>query len=94
MVVKIMVPFLGPLNTRCHIMLRTQKGTIILTTTYVSLAASLCFRGLFWGPQEDRPRSVSVALGQAFRPKARAQSFQKSLIKGYALNHRGILNMI
>ena len=26
---------LGPLNTRCRIILRTQKGTIILTTTHM-----------------------------------------------------------
>ena len=26
-------PLLGPLNTRCRIILRTQKGTIIWTTT-------------------------------------------------------------
>ena len=36
-VVKTMVPFLGPLNTRCCIMVRTQKGTIILTTTHMDL---------------------------------------------------------
>ena len=28
-------PLLGPLNTRCRIILRTQKGTIILTTTHI-----------------------------------------------------------
>ena len=28
-------PLLGPLNTRCRIILRTPKGTIILTTTHV-----------------------------------------------------------
>ena len=27
-------PFLGPLNSLCHIILRTQKGTIVLTTTH------------------------------------------------------------
>ena len=31
-----MVPFWGTLNIRCCIILRTQKGTIILTTTHVS----------------------------------------------------------
>ena len=30
-------PLLGPLNTRCRIILRTQKGTIILTTTHTTL---------------------------------------------------------
>ena len=28
-------PFLGTLNIRCRIIKRTQKGTIILTTTHV-----------------------------------------------------------
>ena len=34
-VVKIMAPFLGTLNIRCRILIRTEKGTIILTTTHV-----------------------------------------------------------
>ena len=34
-VVKIMVPFLGALNIRCRIIIGTQTGTIILTTTQV-----------------------------------------------------------
>ena len=28
-------PFLGTLNIRCRIIIRTQKGTIILTTTHI-----------------------------------------------------------
>ena len=28
-------PFLGTLNNRCRIIIRTQKGTIILTTTHI-----------------------------------------------------------
>ena len=32
-------PLLGPLATRCRIMVRTQKGTIILTTTHVTAIA-------------------------------------------------------
>ena len=28
-------PLLGPLNTRCRIIFRNQKGTIILTTTHM-----------------------------------------------------------
>ena len=28
-------PLSGPLNTRCRTILRTQKGTIILTTTHM-----------------------------------------------------------
>ena len=30
-------PFLGPPNTRRRIILRTQKGTIVLTTTHMDL---------------------------------------------------------
>ena len=30
-------PFLGTLNIRCRIIIGTQKGTIILTTTHVDL---------------------------------------------------------
>ena len=35
MVVKIRVPFLGTLNNGCRIVLRTQKGTLILTTAHM-----------------------------------------------------------
>ena len=34
-------PFLGPLNIRCRIMLSTQTGTTILTTTHVFLTGLL-----------------------------------------------------
>ena len=39
-------PFLGPLNTKCRIILRTQKGTIILTTTHIE--DSSLIRGLLY----------------------------------------------
>ena len=32
-------PFLGTLNNRCRIIIGTQKGTIILTTTHMILIA-------------------------------------------------------
>ena len=35
-------PFLGALNIRCRIILRTQKGTIILTTTHVLELSRSC----------------------------------------------------
>ena len=34
-------PLLGPLNTRCRSILRTQKGTIILTTIHIYMLVSL-----------------------------------------------------
>ena len=36
-------PLLGPLNTMCHIMLRTPKGTTILTTTHIPTYWSLLY---------------------------------------------------
>ena len=49
--VKINVPFWGTLNNRCRIIIGTQKGTIILTTTHVHEGFLLkgcyaAFRGL------------------------------------------------
>ena len=35
-------PLLGPLNIRCRIILRTQKGTIILTTTHIYIGIYPC----------------------------------------------------
>ena len=37
-VVKNVVPFLGILNIRCRTIIRTQKRTIILTSTHLSLS--------------------------------------------------------
>ena len=33
-------PFLGTLNNKCRIIIRTQKGTIVLTTTHMDLPRS------------------------------------------------------
>ena len=41
-VVKIMAPSWGTLNIRCRIIIRTQKGTIILTTTPYVLIMTSC----------------------------------------------------
>ena len=38
-------PLLGPLNTRCRIILRTPKRTIVLTIPHILRAASFCRRG-------------------------------------------------
>ena len=37
-------PFLGTLNICCHIIIRIQKGTIILTTTHITFIKALRFR--------------------------------------------------
>ena len=45
-------PFLGPLNTRCRIILRTQKGTMILSTTHLRSFD----HGSFWGLESHGPQ--------------------------------------
>ena len=37
-------PFLGTLNIRCRIIIRTQKGTIILTTTHICMRSCAYWR--------------------------------------------------
>ena len=41
-VLKIRVPLLGTLNNRCCIIIGTEKGTIILTTTHVYIYIYIC----------------------------------------------------
>ena len=43
-------PFLGTLNSRCRIIMGTQKGTIILTTTHI-------------GTMEKENRNYYLGLG-------------------------------
>ena len=38
-VVKIKVPFWGTLNNMCRIIIGTQKGTLILTTTHLEMVS-------------------------------------------------------
>ena len=35
------IPFLGTLNIRCRVIIGTQKGTIILTTTHILFEVGL-----------------------------------------------------
>ena len=42
-------PFLGTLNNRCRNILRTQKGTIILTTTHIHKGSHVSVEGPFGG---------------------------------------------
>ena len=53
-------PFLGTLNSRCRIIVGTQKGTILLTTTHVGFRVQGCgFRG--WGLQYRVSSSLDKA---------------------------------
>ena len=57
-------PFLGPLNTRCLIILRTQEGTIILANLHEMSSQA----------QEATAAGFSQArLMYRFRPKREAQ---------------------
>ena len=57
-------PLLGPLNTRCRIILRTQTGAIILTTTHIiNLYLHLHLYPnplLIWTPKSDHNMSIQV----------------------------------
>ena len=47
-------PLLGPLDTRCPIILRTQKGTLILTTTHIVKNMVLDHGNLIEVPEHQR----------------------------------------
>ena len=68
-VVKIRVPILGTLKNRCRIKLRTQKGTLILTTTHINVHKVRVFGG-----QPD-----------AFFPKPRHRSSRRACVLGSGL---------
>ena len=63
-VVKIMVPFFGPLNTRRRIILRTKHGTIILTTTLMSFRVWHVVQA-YTCKESFSPSSPSLANGLA-----------------------------
>ena len=44
-------PFLGTLNIRCRIIIRTQKGTIILTTIHIYIYTTI----MELGPRRPSP---------------------------------------
>ena len=56
-VVKIMVPFGGTLNIRCRIIIGTQNGTIILTTTHLCTLC-LCIYPMFVRNPVDSPENL------------------------------------
>ena len=56
-------PLLGPLNTRCRIILRTQKGTIVLTTTHIQ-NTNILFVGC-WYMGSESPRDSMIDTLQA-----------------------------
>ena len=51
-------PFLGTLNIRCRIILRTQKGTIILTTTRMRSGGCQCHGYILTTMAESLPRDL------------------------------------
>ena len=55
---------LSPLNTRCRIILRTPKGTIILTTAHIHSARTVRTSGLpLGGPPRSSLNACSVVSG-------------------------------
>ena len=67
MVVKIMVPFWDPLNSRCRSILRTQKGTIILQPTRCG-HARVCISAQVQGFAEVQSPPNASLLAKGFCP--------------------------
>ena len=61
-------PFLGTLNTRCRIIIGTQKGTLILATTHMGVGGN---------PQRYTHYHSHVFLRNAEGSKTAYGSFQK-----------------
>ena len=59
-------PFLRTLNIRCRIIIRSQKGTLILTTTHMALGSKVW--GLeIWAQSLIAMFGKTVAYGLGFR---------------------------
>ena len=73
-------PFLGTLNNRCRVTIRTQKGTIILTTTHMFRVVNLGARAsrvvgaLGSGPaRADSLKPGELASNRAGPPSVRGR---------------------
>ena len=64
-VVKIMAPFLGTQDVRCRIIIGTQKGTIILTTTHIYVDIGVISGGFPLQHLAVQLRRFSRSLDQA-----------------------------
>ena len=82
-------PFLGTLNNRCRTILRTQKGTIILTTTHVRL-----IREKVCGPLQTEIRNqdsrARFTLSQLGHSQARARFRAMCLVEGFKIRMHGV----
>ena len=63
-------PFLGTLNIRCRIIMGTQKGTIILTTTHIGILR--VYQGLNWDNGKENGNYWNYRDGFAGRVRASA----------------------
>ena len=57
-------PLLGPLNTKCRIIKRTQKGTIVLTTTHIHacMRRSVCMKSVYTNTSKKQRRQVHIYI--------------------------------
>ena len=84
-----MVPFFASPNTRCRIILRTPKGTINLTATYIGFV--IVAYGTYLTVQYG---VILGPLGLILQGWLLTQIFHKPLMKVGLLNHVWILHMI
>ena len=86
-------PHLGPLNIWCRITLGTQKGTIILTTTY--MLAFVLSRGWDWRTVKVQfPGVCSGGAGEIVFPVANVLGLlclNPGLLEGAVACHFGLL---
>ena len=66
-VVKIMAPFLGTLKIRCGIIIRTPKGTIILTTMATTHIVSNVLRVPSMRCPQSEKNLIREPLGSKYR---------------------------
>ena len=79
-------PLLGPLNTRCRIVLRTQKGTIILITTHMIIESSALFGLRVYWLAQTWPRDARVGTWPSDAKVLRRGLYRDhvgSLLKGH-----------
>ena len=79
-VVKIRVPFLGTLNNRCRIIIGSQKGTIILTTTH-TLTQSLVYAAHIEEHFVLKQRVIGTLRGVGGRGVGGLNAHNKDLIR-------------
>ena len=73
-------PFSGTLNIRCRILIGTQKGTIILTTTHIAVVQVISWGGglCTLGPRTQKAKAPDASTQGFCRSEVPEKAQQKS----------------